>query len=128
MNKHPSNTTADLLVYRPDIDGLRAVAVLSVISYHYFPKWVPGGFIGVDIFFVISGYLISRILFTQSRIGCFSLIDFYCRRIRRIFPALMVVMVFGLVIGWQVMLANDFMLYGKHMFGDTHLIDNFLFS
>lgn len=128
MNKHPSNITADLLVYRPDIDGLRAVAVLSVISYHYFPKWVPAGFIGVDIFFVISGYLISRIIFTESRIGHFSLIDFYCGRIRRIFTALMVVLVLGLVIGWQVILANDFMLDGKHMFGGALFIDNFLFS
>src|SRR3954468_23895856 len=74
--------------YRPDIDGLRAFAVLSVVLYHAFPKEVRGGFVGVDIFFVISGFLISKILFTEITEHRFSLAAFYGRRIRRISPAL----------------------------------------
>ena len=73
--------------YRPDIDGLRAVAILSVLGFHAFPAWVPGGFIGVDVFFVISGFLISGILLDNLQEKRFSLTDFYARRVRRIFPA-----------------------------------------
>ena len=76
--------------YRADIDGLRAVAVLAVIGFHAFPGSVPGGFIGVDVFFVISGYLISGIIFSALERDRFSFRDFYARRIRRIFPALVV--------------------------------------
>jgi len=81
------------LKYRPDIDGLRAVAVLSVIIYHAFPKALPGGFAWVDIFFVISGYLISGILYKGQREGNFSFREFYARRIRRLFPSLIAVLV-----------------------------------
>ena len=73
--------------YRPDIDGLRAVAVLSVVAFHAFPSWMKGDFIGVDIFFVISGFLISTIIFENLDRGTVSLSEFYARRIRRIFPA-----------------------------------------
>src|SRR5512132_456336 len=80
--------------YRPDIDGLRAVAVLSVIAFHAFPKAIAGGFIGVDVFFVISGYLISSLILSGLKNGSFSFLDFYARRARRIFPALTVVLIF----------------------------------
>ena len=73
--------------YRPDIDGLRAVAVLSVAAFHYFPTLVKGGFVGVDIFFVISGYLITRIILETLDGGTFGFAAFYARRIRRIFPS-----------------------------------------
>ena len=76
------------VTYRSDIDGLRGVAVLSVIGFHAFPNYVPGGFVGVDIFFVISGFLISGVIFDGQEKGNFSFADFYARRIRRIFPAL----------------------------------------
>src|SRR5258708_32260423 len=79
--------------YRPDIDGLRAVAVLAVIAFHGFPEYVTGGFVGVDVFFVISGFLISGIIFDETRTGLFSLPRFYARRVRRIFPALLLVLV-----------------------------------
>ena len=79
--------------YRPDIDGLRAVAVLSVIGFHALPNWVRGGFIGVDIFFVISGFLISSIIFDSLERHSFSYVQFYARRIRRIFPALTIVLI-----------------------------------
>src|SRR3981081_3191730 len=78
------------LDYRPDVDGLRAIAVIAVVAFHAFPAYFPGGFIGVDVFFVISGFLISTILLKQLRRSTFTLADFYRRRIRRIFPALAV--------------------------------------
>jgi peptidoglycan/LPS O-acetylase OafA/YrhL len=74
--------------YRPDIDGLRAIAVLAVVFFHAYPGFMPGGFIGVDIFFVISGYLISGIVFKSLSEGTFTFTEFYFKRIRRIFPAL----------------------------------------
>ncbi|KAF0692243.1 hypothetical protein As57867_010888, partial [Aphanomyces stellatus] len=76
------------ITYRPDIDGLRALAVIPVVIFHAYPELLPGGFIGVDIFFVISGYLISSILFKEHSDASFTYVDFYSRRIRRIFPAL----------------------------------------
>ena len=78
--------------YRPDIDGIRAIAVLSVFFYHLYPALLPGGFLGVDVFFVISGYLITYIILRENRLGTFSFSHFYARRIKRIFPALFVVL------------------------------------
>src|SRR3954454_2402357 len=80
------------LHYRKDIDGLRAIAVLLVILFHVHPHRVTGGFIGVDVFFVISGFLITGLICSGLRDGSFSLLDFYARRVRRIFPALAVVL------------------------------------
>ena len=91
--------TADHFTYRADIDGMRAVAVLSVLVYHGFPAWLPGGFVGVDVFFVISGFLISGIILTSLRNGTFTFADFYARRIRRIFPALFIVLTASLIRG-----------------------------
>ena len=86
--------------YRPDIDGLRAFAVIFVLLYHAFPNFTPGGFIGVDVFFVISGYLISTIIFENLDKGTFSFTEFYSRRIRRIFPALLLVLIACFAFGW----------------------------
>ncbi|MDM5178468.1 acyltransferase [Massilia sp. DJPM01] len=69
------------------MDGMRALAVVAVIVFHAWPTWFAGGFVGVDIFFVISGFLITSILLSQLEKGKFSIADFYVRRIRRIFPA-----------------------------------------
>lgn len=80
--------------YRPDIDGLRAIAVISVIAFHVFPDWISGGFIGVDIFFIISGYLISTIIFENLNKGNFSLTEFFSRRVLQIFPALILILIF----------------------------------
>lgn len=84
--------------YRPDIDGLRAIAVLAVVGFHAFG--VKGGFAGVDIFFVISGYLISTIIFENLQADTFSFTEFYFRRIKRILPALSLMMFTVLVAGF----------------------------
>jgi peptidoglycan/LPS O-acetylase OafA/YrhL len=101
--------------YRPDIDGLRAVAVGSVILFHCWPLWFVSGFVGVDIFFVISGYLITTILLTQLEEGKFSILDFYSRRVRRIFPALLVVLAATLIFSWVILLHGEFVQVGKHV-------------
>src|SRR5262245_15157226 len=80
------------LTYRPDIDGLRAAAVAVVVGFHAFPQGVPGGFVGVDVFFVISGFLITGLILTELSSKQFRLTRFYARRVRRIFPALIVVL------------------------------------
>lgn len=112
--------------YRADIDGLRAVAVLSVVGFHAFPFWIQGGFIGVDIFFVISGFLISTIIFENLHRDSFSFVEFYGRRIRRIFPALIVVLTASLVFGWFVLLSDEYKQLGKHIAGGAGFIQNFL--
>lgn len=112
--------------YRTDIDGLRAVAVLAVVGFHAFPGVFRAGFIGVDIFFVISGFLISGILFKALAQNKFSFVDFYSRRIRRIFPALGLVLFFSLVIGWFVLLPNDYAQLGKHVLAGATFVSNLL--
>lgn len=102
------------LNYRSDIDGLRALAVLPVVIYHANPSFLPGGFLGVDIFFVISGYLISLILFRQQADGSFSFSDFYGRRIRRLFPALILVLAATLGFGFFALFANEYDRLGRH--------------
>jgi peptidoglycan/LPS O-acetylase OafA/YrhL len=110
--------------YQPHIDGLRAIAVLSVIAFHSFPERVPGGFVGVDIFFVISGYLISGIILNGLRRGSFTFTDFYFRRIRRIFPALIVVLAATLLIGYLVLFPGEFRNLGKHVLGGALFVAN----
>ena len=115
------------LKYRSDIDGLRAVAVLGVIFFHAFPKALPGGFIGVDIFFVISGYLISGILYKGHREGDFSFREFYARRIRRLFPALITLLVLCLGYGSVVLLPTEYDKLGRHVAAGTLFMQNFVF-
>lgn len=113
--------------YRPDIDGLRAIAVLLVVFHHAFPSILPGGFIGVDVFFVISGFLISSIIFQNLESGSFSLLDFYVRRIKRIFPALALVLIACLVYGWFSLLPADYKQLGKHTLAGAGFVSNFAF-
>lgn len=112
--------------YRPDIDGLRAVAVLAVVAFHAFPSWVGGGFIGVDVFFVISGYLISTIIFENLNRGTFSFVEFYARRIKRIFPALILVLIACFAFGWFTLLADEYKQLGKHIAAGAGFISNFI--
>ena len=90
------------------------MAVLAVVGFHALPQWVPGGFAGVDIFFVISGFLICTILFENLHNGTFSFAEFYARRVRRIFPALAIVMAACLALGWFALLANEYEQLGGH--------------
>lgn len=95
------------LDYRPDIDGLRAVAVLSVIIFHINENIIPGGFIGVDIFFVISGYLITQHIFRDLNRNTFSIVEFYRKRIKRIIPAMLVVVALTILIAQFILIPKD---------------------
>lgn len=110
--------------YRPDIDGLRAVAILSVISFHFFPEALSGGFIGVDVFFVISGFLISSILFRALDGGRLDFMNFYAHRARRIFPSLIVVLLGTFAWGWLALLPADFGQLGKHIAAGAAFVQN----
>jgi peptidoglycan/LPS O-acetylase OafA/YrhL len=121
----PTASTLSHPKYRPDIDGLRAIAVLSVVIYHAFPDTLKAGFMGVDIFFVISGYLISSIIFENIDRGSFSFGQFYGRRIKRIFPALTLVLLSCLVFGWFGLLGDEFKQLGKHMAAGAGFVSNF---
>jgi peptidoglycan/LPS O-acetylase OafA/YrhL len=122
---HPAPDTPPLHPrYRPDIDGLRAIAILAVVVFHAFPQWLPGGFVGVDIFFVISGFLISSIIFGNLERGSFSYADFYARRVRRIFPALIVVLASCYAAGWFLLLPDEYKQLGKHIAGGTGFVSN----
>lgn len=120
----PVTAAARPLVYRPDIDGLRAVAVLSVVLFHAFPSALPGGFAGVDIFFVISGYLITGILLADLGAGEFSLARFYARRVRRIFPALVVVLLVTYAMGWFSLYGDEYGELGRHIVAGAGFVSN----
>ena len=111
----PRRPVAPEIAYRADIDGLRAIAVLSVIGFHGSPKSIRGGFIGVDVFFVISGYLISSLILSGLHNGSFSCLDFYARRVRRIFPALTIVLIFVWGLGWFALDPAHFTALSKHI-------------
>lgn len=116
------------LKYRPDIDGLRAFAVLSVIIFHLNPHWLRGGFIGVDIFFVISGYLITKIIYIDILNKQFSFKVFYQRRINRILPVFFAVMFTTAFAAWYLLLPDDFMLFLKSLKSTTYFWENMFFA
>ena len=109
--------------YRPDIDGLRAVAVLSVVLCHA-GLGLTGGYVGVDVFFVISGYLITSVILRDLGQGTFSLADFWVRRVRRIVPALFAMIMATLAAGWFALMPHDFMSLGKSVVAVVVLISN----
>jgi peptidoglycan/LPS O-acetylase OafA/YrhL len=113
------------LHYRADLDGLRGIAILAVVGFHAFPEYVPGGFVGVDVFFVLSGFLISTLIIQQLRSSTFTLGDFYVRRARRLFPALAVVLATCLLLGWFVLLPDELKSLGKHIGAAAAFILNF---
>ena len=114
--------------WRPDIDGLRAVAVVAVLVFHCFQDRLPGGFVGVDVFFVISGYLIGKIIFQDLQSGTFDFVDFHMRRIRRIFPALIATLLVSLAIGYVILLTDEYQQLGKHLAGGAGFVDNIVFQ
>lgn len=116
VGDHPS--------YRPDIDGLRAIAVISVVTFHAAPGRLPGGFIGVDIFLVISGFLISTIIIKGLTDGSFSYHEFYGRRISRIFPALIVVLSACLLAGLAILSDDELRGLGKHIAAGAGFVSN----
>lgn len=112
---------------RRDIDGLRALAVIPVVLFHFGFSTFNGGFVGVDVFFVISGFLITTILFREISAQRFSFIDFWARRARRIIPALSVVMLVTLALGWLLLTAKDFAELGRTVRYQSLFISNILF-
>ncbi|KWU25763.1 acyltransferase family protein [Burkholderia cenocepacia] len=120
----PATAAAGTLVYRPDIDGLRAAAMLAVVLFHAFPSALPGGFVGVDVFFVISGYLITGILLSDLETDRFSFRRFYARRMRRIFPALITVLLGTYAIGWFSLYGDEYRELGKHIVAGAGFMSN----
>ena len=114
--------------YRADIDGLRSVAVLSVFLFHLQPGLLPGGFLGVDVFFVISGYLITGIILREHHLRTFSFTHFYARRIKRIFPALFVVLLFSAVIALFLLIPETYKNFMQSARYAAAQLANFFFS
>jgi peptidoglycan/LPS O-acetylase OafA/YrhL len=112
--------------YRSDVDGLRAVAILSVVIYHALRDVAPGGFVGVDIFFVISGFLITGIILRGLSAATFTFVDFYRRRIRRILPALVIVLAATWVIGWFVFGSAEYLMLGRQISAAALFVSNFV--
>lgn len=121
-----SGQTSTALDYRRDIDGLRAIAVLGVVLFHIFPGTLGGGFVGVDVFFVISGFLISRVVWDDIDRGRFSLRLFYSRRVRRIFPALAATLAGTLIAGVWLLFSDELASLGKHAFAGAFFSSNFV--
>ena len=126
MTSIPTSTVhSSLQPWRDDITGLRALAVLPVLLYHAFPQVLPGGFFGVDIFFVISGYLISGIIFRGLVTGTFSYTTFYAKRIKRIIPNLLLVLLFVMVAGYFCLPSTDYARLGGHIQYSAGFMQNF---
>lgn len=113
------------LKYNPSIDGLRGVAISLVLLFHIWPEYFSFGYVGVDIFFVLSGYLITQIIYTKLETNTFSLKEFYRNRIRRIFPALIVVLITTLSIGYLFMFPIELEQLGKHVKSSAFFYENF---
>ena len=115
------------LHYRPEIDGLRALAVISVLLFHVGIDSFRGGYVGVDVFFVISGFLITNIILTDVEKGTFKLYNFYQRRIRRIAPALIFVVIISIPFSWYILLPNDFKDFSQSLVAVSTFTSNILF-
>ncbi|WP_082890466.1 acyltransferase family protein [Halotalea alkalilenta] len=113
--------------YRADIDGLRTIAVVPVVLFHVGIMLFPGGFIGVDVFFVISGYLITKIIYGKITEGEFSISEFYRKRIDRLLPVLISVLLFCTIIGWVVNTPDEYSDLAKSIFSAVFFISNIFF-
>lgn len=122
-----ADTDTQMHGYRPDIDGMRAIAVLAVVIYHAFPHAIKGGFIGVDMFFVLSGYLITQIVIKEVWQQRFTLTDFYARRVRRIFPALSVVFVVVMLVCWLILFPDEYTLFMQTVVASIAFVANIFF-
>lgn len=110
--------------FRHDINGLRAIAVIAVVLFHFNPSWVPGGFAGVDVFFVISGFLMTGIIFRGLEQNNFSILKFYVARANRIIPALAVLCSVLLVVGWFYLTPLEYKALGKHAASSITFLSN----
>lgn len=124
----PARATATHIRYRRDIDGLRAVAVLAVLGYHLQISWFSGGFVGVDVFFVISGYLIGALILHDVKLGAFSLLGFYVRRVRRIVPAFAAMVVLIIVMAYFLLLPAEYVRLAWSTLFAALSISNIYFS
>lgn len=115
------------MIFRKDINGLRAIAVIAVVLFHFNESWLPGGFAGVDIFFVISGYLMTRIIFSGYENKKFSIINFYISRANRIIPALTVLCLFLILFGWFYLAPIEYRALGKHVLGSLGFFSNIVY-
>ncbi|MBL8564940.1 MAG: acyltransferase [Hyphomicrobiaceae bacterium] len=113
--------------YLPHVDGLRAIAILLVVVYHAWPSVLSGGFVGVDVFFVISGFLITRLMLAEMQAGTFSILAFFARRIRRLLPAAAVMIATVLAAGWLILLPETYRELGRSMVAALLMFANVLF-
>ena len=123
---HQKTLHESVIDYRSDIDGLRALAILPVLIFHAFPSYLTGGFVGVDIFFVISGFLITGIIYTQLEKKKFSFVGFYFKRIRRIFPALILVAAVTFALGYFKLAPREMKSLGSSLMGTAGFAQNFV--
>jgi len=114
--------------FRYDINGLRAVAVIAVVLFHFNPAWLPGGFAGVDVFFVISGFLMTSIIFNKMENNSFNLFEFYVARVNRIIPVLAVIGIVLLVFGWFYLLPLDYRDLSRQVEKSVLFTSNILFT
>lgn len=114
------------LSYRPDIDGLRGLSIFLVLAFHGFEQVAPGGYVGVDVFFVISGYLITKQIHSQVYLGDFSIIGFYARRIRRIFPPLITVLIIVGIYGYFFLSLDGLTSLFKHIAAGGAFVSNYV--
>lgn len=110
--------------FRTDINGLRAIAVIAVMLFHFNAAWMPGGFVGVDVFFVISGFLMTGIIFKDLEHEKFSILKFYVARANRIIPALAALCLVLMVFGWFYLTPFDYKLLGKHAASSMTFLSN----
>lgn len=121
-----NNINKQHIPYRKDIDGLRAIAILLVVLFHFFPTLMPGGFVGVDVFFVISGFLITSNILRNLHEQHFSILDFYARRVKRILPALIVVLLVTWATAWVLLNPDDLQNLGRHIKAGSLFTSNIL--
>ena len=112
------------LKFRTDINGLRAAAVIAVVIFHFNNEWLSGGFAGVDVFFVISGFLMTGIIFKGLDTGSFSVLKFYIARANRIIPALAVLCLVLIIFGWFFLFNSEYQVLGKHVRDSLYFLSN----